>query len=1513
MLGLYLFENLPIIRDAVLSDETGGRAIGQNTDFLATWTAAALFHDIGYLTENEHATVGGDAWVWTMNEFNKTLNSPVALAGTIDGFHEHFESAITNRNAIPTHKINAHENLEVHRNESFWALLAPAGHRTSLTMPSKTNPLGTYYSYALRHTNTEQRPQFRDHGISGALMLLKLWHCFQDRLESLCSCEDVDLIEFQPRIGNLCAESNAARPMIIAAAQAIALHNVNRDIWDNKHAIENGLDFERYSIRLEADDCKCSPLAFLLGLADSLQEWDRPQFRSPRASDRQRYIDQDIHLRVEGGKILLAITSDAAFRNPRDAASSFSKCVEAMKRYLDPSIVESLLAPDATTLSTLVEEQSANAITLKGLDLYLSSFVTEYETLPDVRKDPLLKIYIPVRFELRQGFSDLPSDYANGEDLTDLVGRWLADDGCLMFLLGDYGSGKTSFLRHLMYDQALAYQDNRATRIPILIRLREHTDSFKYPHFLSQHLQTQCGFEVPFRVIEQLMEEGKLLILLDGFDELATKATVETRQSNFQEIGKLFRRSNKIILSSRPTYFLTDDEIRDIFEPLESVFNQFDDDSASGDRKRGLAKRRANINPLLKTLRTIEPDTHTLSNFGQPLSVTLAPFSNDEIIAYLKAAAEQSEDWTWEQLLIRIEDTFDLQDLARRPILLKMIVATLPQLPRDKPISASELYEAYTIQWLERDYSAERPRHLVDKNRSYQFMTSLAKQMFDKNAERISAKQLGRSITDEFGIHSDVEAEALVTDIRTCSFLLRDEAGFLEFAHKSFREYFLSLYLLPNVMANNWAALREPLPWEVLLFLGHHLQFENEANFLRRQFNNVTSHTLNKSDSVFVQNCLTLYSSMMLPINTQTFTSLQATAFRLWRTESLDMRFENSNLTQCKFEKNESVGLAFANSRLDGCVLTEGEFKTVRWSDSSFNGGEITDTEIVGDYVSAVRFVQTDLSQSTFRDVLFDRVRFVNVNFRKTQFESCYFVACEFVGCTGIPNVDECRFKLSRRDESTGQIDGASVLDAAAFAAGVRTSVNSTIELLTSIDERIERWRGEISSRIRLAEAKAREVTANLNAEEGRKEKYQKDLDNIAKRSEELDREKCERKEKIAPDVERRSKLKARREEITDAIDGYRKKKGEIKDQIKQADRDAEPKLKQLGKKEKERAGIQDTIDQRQKEAVELQSRLKMLTERAIVAAQQIQESEKARTVLAETLKRTRSQVSELERTDDGVKSAGGKKKNQRANKVRELERKIDRDTSRLTELEDKMKELRKECSISEESQVIETRLDEIGKKIGKDKEDLAAVERDLDRSNSSLEPYYQKKSELEAALNEVEKKTPPGDKRWRLKDSAEKIQQELETIATKIGKDETRIQEITGEVAELVNQKKSVEGRIPEVESKVSQLAVECKEQNDRLDQLKRNSELSIDHLRFQGVRRDAMLDLDAIEPIQHESVRENAEAVLLALLGPRKVCGNILKNENLVDLIREKWEEILRGVDTEKFVRSLCGEIKT
>ncbi len=95
-------------------------------------------------------------------------------------------------------------------------------------------------------------------------------------------------------------------------------------------------------------------------------------------------------------------------------------------------------------------------------------------------------------------------------------------------ILGEFGTGKTWFAFHYAWIALQRYRDAQKRgverpRLPLIITLRDYAKALNVENVLAGFFFTQHNIRLNSEVFDQLNSMGKLLLIFDGFDEMAAK------------------------------------------------------------------------------------------------------------------------------------------------------------------------------------------------------------------------------------------------------------------------------------------------------------------------------------------------------------------------------------------------------------------------------------------------------------------------------------------------------------------------------------------------------------------------------------------------------------------------------------------------------------------------------------------------------------------------------------------------------------------------------------------------------------------------------------------------------------------------------------------------------------------------------------------------------------------------------------------------------------------------------
>jgi WD40 repeat protein len=335
------------------------------------------------------------------------------------------------------------------------------------------------------------------------------------------------------------------------------------------------------------------------------------------------------------------------------------------------------------------------------------------------------------------------------------IDNWLTkDSGNFLVLLGDLGTGKTTTSRYLAKNWAEKFkEDAYHNPAPIYIELKKEMKNCSFEFIIENHFKNSSCPDISIQNFFRLWNRGKIVLIIDAFDVVAEGENWEKQKERFLA----FCPRNKIakaILTCRTHYFKSIDEQKDLIA--------------------GSSKK------LYKEIKEYKPETRV---------IYLKEFTDKQIKEYLENHREDPVND-----LKTIKSIYHLERIARRPLLLDMIIKSLPKLDKNKPISSVGLYKEYTEIWIQRE-ETDNDRKIMDQETKFKLMLELAWRMWEQSRGKIHHTELTSFLEKENPKIKDTDKhdiQRILHDTMTASFLKRDQQGNFSFMHKSFQEYFLA-------------------------------------------------------------------------------------------------------------------------------------------------------------------------------------------------------------------------------------------------------------------------------------------------------------------------------------------------------------------------------------------------------------------------------------------------------------------------------------------------------------------------------------------------------------------------------------------------------------------------------------------------------------------------------------------------------------------------------------------------
>lgn len=321
-------------------------------------------------------------------------------------------------------------------------------------------------------------------------------------------------------------------------------------------------------------------------------------------------------------------------------------------------------------------------------------------------------------------------------------------------VLGEFGAGKTFLLRELCRRMVV----DKHPVWPVLVEMDKLEKRHDLPTLLAAHFAQADVPGFNYKAFQYLLEQGRIALLFDGFDELADRVTYDSVNAHFDTVLSAARGGQaKVVLSSRRQHFLSEAQVK-----LELA-------------------RRAEL----------------VQGFHM---VLLLRFEELQIRQYLQNVLGNVEAARERYALI--DDIKDLLGLSHNPRMLGFIVgipeASLREAKRQQgTITAAGLYDLLVTQWLDGEYDRERRRSTltgISRRALGQGMTALASSMWKKRVQSVDVKEIREVLGDTMRHLGEpaLDPEVVAHLFASGSLLVRDADASFSFVHRSVMEWLVA-------------------------------------------------------------------------------------------------------------------------------------------------------------------------------------------------------------------------------------------------------------------------------------------------------------------------------------------------------------------------------------------------------------------------------------------------------------------------------------------------------------------------------------------------------------------------------------------------------------------------------------------------------------------------------------------------------------------------------------------------
>lgn len=492
---------------------------------------------------------------------------------------------------------------------------------------------------------------------------------------------------------------------------------------------------------------------------------------------RTKYPDLRIEKRLSGTKVDIRFTSEGLAREVWAV-----ECKDYAKP-LDKGYVAGSIFSVYHPMLDKREVDRVLIVSRKGLSTDAQEYVDSLRGFSHKTYDELAEALVGLKRYIQHLALLRPTDdteyiearlEGHAQPALEEVTQWVRDgDGPGLAILGGYGQGKTSFARRLAAYYAGRHLQDPTERIPILLRLGEvvhetQLEGLFGKEFTARH--PSPGYQ--FTTLEHLNRSGRLVVILDGFDEMKHAMTAADFLANFREFNRLLAGKAKVILLGRPTALPS--------EAREQVLR--------GDTRVA--------NQVIKSATYQRWVERTIALFDEEETRHLLTSS----LAALRQrhAAAGTFEYPGDFVARRIAEIFEQvpQDLLRRPVHVQLVaeIAANPDFDL-RGFNLYRLYEHFIRTMVERDTVQKPARNPISLESRLNFQRELAWWAWSRPGATQGCffrHEVPPALLHNLPAGNSVDEEGKRNEYIVSTLTEEKESGVLFFAHRSFQEFLVA-------------------------------------------------------------------------------------------------------------------------------------------------------------------------------------------------------------------------------------------------------------------------------------------------------------------------------------------------------------------------------------------------------------------------------------------------------------------------------------------------------------------------------------------------------------------------------------------------------------------------------------------------------------------------------------------------------------------------------------------------
>lgn len=559
---------------------------------------------------------------------------------------------------------------------------------------------------------------------------------------------------------------------------------------------------------------------------------------------------------------------------------------------------------------------------------------------------------------------------------TEFLTRWLRETDerrRWLIVVGDYGTGKTALTKVLQYRWLQAYQRDPSLPLPLRIELRDFGKQFDARGLLHHFLDTAGLGHLPIEFVFSLIKDGRVVLLLDGYDEMAQYMNVRERRTCLEALATLSVDGAKGVLTSRPNYFSETEELQ-VFEILYAAVGLDPEWLTAGERDS--LRREREIDQLL--------DAQFFNRYERVLR-DLSVEQTERLVQRALSGDQAGQEIVLRILrrVFRVGDEGGSTALSGKPAIISYLLQVVDTLKErgledeDSLLSEWRIYNLIVKHLMLRDYRRS-PELSPDRRRS--FLRELSHSLSRRDSPVIAESEFRDLIRKFFRaelmsrLPEEIEpaVERFFADLRGSATLTRSEdarrSGW-RFSHNSLREFLLVEHMLDGLREGR--GLPDVRTTDLMRqFVSSRAEADVKATTKL-----LAEHWRDRRQIAGIGGVLTLLWDGLLKVCSgekdavRTALSLATSGeFRLNGTTLRDMRLAvgdgGSDLPGLDCHDCEISRVAFTNSNLSGA-----DFRECQCEEVSFDGCDLSKSLFAGALLVDVSMREATLDSADFRGI----------------------------------------------------------------------------------------------------------------------------------------------------------------------------------------------------------------------------------------------------------------------------------------------------------------------------------------------------------------------------------------------------------------------------------------------------------------------------------------------------------------------------------------------------------------